>query len=385
MKKPSQVALSFIFSVIYFQMAAQWERLSDQVTTEVFVSDTNIFIGTNEGGIFLSNDSGQNWTSIKNNLPDFFIDNIAICDSNKLICSCGRFIYVSENWYDWEQVYQVGGNVTSMVVDRNKIYVGVEGNEGIHASLDNGNSWIDFSNNLVNKYITSVSVDDTTIMISLFGSGEIYRSENGGGDWSLFNQGATIDAIFSMFNDNTFYAGGEAWIFKLEESEWIPIHYTDSQVSDFAHEGSKICATGSDAYISIDAGETWTTITTPDTIGWLKAVEFYDGYILVGNSTGLYRYPLIFVSNSDAQYSTQEIEVYPNPGNDILNITSAPGSENDVFVSVWSLDGNLVLSASYTEASQAHSISVSHLASGLYIVQVVQGERFTTRQIVIER
>src|SRR5687768_7750976 len=133
--KPSKPIFIALLFIIGYQANAQWERLSDAYTTEVFVKDTNIFIGTNEGDIYLSSDFGESWLSIKNNLPDYFIDNIGISKGNKLVCSCGRFVYTSTNWKDWEQVYAIQNNITSMVIEGDSIFIGAEYYGGVHASF----------------------------------------------------------------------------------------------------------------------------------------------------------------------------------------------------------------------------------------------------------
>src|SRR4030095_7745892 len=211
MKPFKPIFISLMLSMIFEQVNAQWEMLSDVYTTEVFVKDNNIFIGTNEGNILLSSDFGQSWTSIKNNLPDLFIDNIGICEGNKLICSCGRFIYTSSKWLDWEKVYEVQSNITAMIIEGDSIYIGAEYYGGIHASFDNGITWSDISENLQNRYITSVAVEDTTLMISVFSDPQIFRFDNNFQNWDLFNEGTEIDQIYSLGKGDDFFAGGYSW------------------------------------------------------------------------------------------------------------------------------------------------------------------------------
>jgi len=381
MYKLTSLVGTFIISLFSFQVNAQWEKLSDVYTTEVFVADTNIFIGN----IYLSRDFGQSWTSIKNNLPDYFIDNIGKCDSNKLVCSCGRFIYTSKNWTDWDLVEQVSNNVTSMVIDSMNIYVGVEFNGGIHASIDNGNSWSDISSNLSNRYITSVAIQDTTLLVSVFGSDQIYRSDNHGESWNAFNHGAMIDAIFSLVKYTDFYAGGNEWIFRLNNDEWIPVYYTGAQVSDFAFHNSYLCGVGEKVYISSDSGLTWATIETPYTNFYLKAVEIYKGYILAGNSTGLYRYPLPqIISNSNDAIETQELDIYPNPCREVFYVESTENLKDNISVFIRSLNGSLIRSSTFSSHDVNVPMNVNDLLAGLYFVQIIQGNNSVIKKLIIE-
>jgi len=72
-------------------------------------------------------------------------------------------------------------------------------------------------------------------------------------------------------------------------------------------------------------------------------------------------------STSDViELSKNEVNVYPNPANDILNI-SASGEVSRVIIST--LDGKVM------KTSTESSVDVSDLTSGMYIYQVtVNGE-----------
>lgn len=384
MKKYTPIFISLIISLMYDQANAQWERLSDVYTTEVFVKESNIFIGTNKGEIFLSTDFGESWTSISHDsLPELFIDNIGLCKGNKLVCSCGRYVYTSSNWFDWEKVYEVQGNITAMAIQGDSIFIGVEGNGGVHVSDDAGSTWYDISGDLQNRYVTSLAVKDTTLILSRFGESHIYRYNHLLMSWIPFYEGTESDQIFALGRGNDFYAGGYYGIYKLENEEWRSVFYADGQVLDFAFQSSLIGAAGKDVYITFDSGLTWTTIDGTDMISWIKAIDFYDGYILAGNSTGLYRYPFWQATNTDEQLE-EDLKIYPNPSNDMLYVKTTSLSDDKITVNLLSINGVLIHSKLYGKDTQNIQVDVSDQPSGLYILQVVQDGLSMTRKVIIE-
>ena len=158
MKAVYSIISTMLVLIVSVQTQAQWEQiLGDTNVKAVYVNDTNIIIGTDNGKVYLTSDFGQSWEDLSYNLPNFVIDNIGIADSNKLVCTCGRFVFVSADWSGWTEAYQLPTGITCMAIDGPNIYVGGEIDGGIHGSTDNGNSWVDLSDNLINKYLTSIA------------------------------------------------------------------------------------------------------------------------------------------------------------------------------------------------------------------------------------
>jgi type IX secretion system substrate protein len=381
MNKPIFISIFLLLTCI--QVKAQWEMLSDEYTTEVFVHDSTIFFGTNTGDIYASDNFGQNWISIGDSLPDLFIDNIGICEGNKLICSCGPFVYTSANWIDWEKVYEVDGNITSMAIQGDTILIGVEYYGGVHVSYDSGNIWSDVSGTLINRYITSLTFEDSTFLAAIYNEPQVFRFDFLSAEWIPFGVGTESDQIFSLGKGMNYYAGGDNDIFKLEGEEWMPVFYTGAQVSDFDFKSETICAAGKDVYVSSDSGSNWNTIETTYTDSWIKAVALYDGYVMAGNSTGLYRYPLLQVSSSEILIG-EEMNIYPNPSKDVMYIMPMIISNENLFINIMNLNGSIIQSSTLIAGDQSIPIDVSRLSSGLYILQIIRGDSMTVKRMIIE-
>lgn len=362
---------------------AQWEVvLPDTNVTEIFVSDSNIFIGTDAGNIYLTQDAGQTWTNLTFNLPDYYIDNIGICDSNKLVCTCGNRVYTSSSWTGWNEVCHLTTNATCMAIDGSNIYVGFENNGGIYASFDNGNNWSDISSNLTSKYITSVSTYMDTILVSTY-MGGIFLSTDSGGSWNTHNQGMS-ETAFSLTKNTTFYAGGNFYIHKLENGSWTQVFTTSQQILDFANKQSFIAAAGTDVFLSIDSGINWLRIQPTDSTLYFSKIDFYENYILAGCFGGLYKYDLNHVSINEINKNNLEFYIYPNPiQTDYFDMYLMSDSNEDIHIAVLDVNGRTVLENTSEAQKQKYPIRVNNIDNGIYTVNVWQGQTYMSEKIVI--
>ena len=74
-----------------------------------------------------------------------------------------------------------------------------------------------------------------------------------------------------------------------------------------------------------------------------------------------------------------EINVYPNPASDAINVANAEGAQ----VSVFDMNGRMV--ANVESASANQTIDASVLAKGMYIVRIVDGQNVTTKKVSVVR
>ena len=74
-----------------------------------------------------------------------------------------------------------------------------------------------------------------------------------------------------------------------------------------------------------------------------------------------------------------EINVYPNPASDVINVANAEGAQ----VSVFDMNGRMVANVESASANQA--IDASVLAKGMYIVRIADGQNVTTKKVSVVR
>ncbi|RLD80114.1 MAG: hypothetical protein DRJ15_07840 [Bacteroidetes bacterium] len=373
MKTAYSIIAIMLILIVSIQSQAQWEQiLGDTNIIEVYVSDTNIFVGTIDGKIYLTSDFGQSWVNLSYNLPNFVIDNIGISDSNQLVCTCGRFVYVSQDWSGWTEVHQLSDDITCMTIDSGHIYVGGAFNEGLHASFDNGNNWVYLSNNPLVEYLTSIAVDDSTIMVSIFGGGKVFVTEDYGINWNTQNQGITGN-IFSLANHDGFFAGGDNKIFKLDNNNtWSSVHST-KQILDFASSPSYFTACGGSStaylYLSRDSGDTWESIEATYTVGQIRSTDIYNDYLLAGNHDGLYGYKVapVYIQNEIGEQL--DYTVYPNPFTTTTTIEFELEKPYTVQFKVYNVIGEMVFETEdrlLPAGNHKITWSPGHLPPGMY-------------------
>ena len=84
----------------------------------------------------------------------------------------------------------------------------------------------------------------------------------------------------------------------------------------------------------------------------------------------------------EGKLTTDEIKLYPNPTNSILNIDNLSSSQN-VTMCIIDVTGKILLSQ-YIHASESLQLNVSDLAQGLYLVEIKSDEGATVRKKFIK-
>ena len=82
-------------------------------------------------------------------------------------------------------------------------------------------------------------------------------------------------------------------------------------------------------------------------------------------------------------YEELEVEIYPNPVDDRVNIVLLHPSDNELFVKLYDLRGHLVL-IKWIEYETLYSMNCSFLSSGVYLLELVNGNKVNISQIIKE-
>ncbi|WP_299782190.1 reprolysin-like metallopeptidase [uncultured Formosa sp.] len=86
-----------------------------------------------------------------------------------------------------------------------------------------------------------------------------------------------------------------------------------------------------------------------------------------------------------AEETFNDFKIWPNPNTGTFTVSLTASSNNDVYFVLYDLRGRKIFAKSY-ESSYAFSqrISLNNVASGLYLLEVSNGEQKTVKKIVIE-
>jgi photosystem II stability/assembly factor-like uncharacterized protein len=151
-----------------------------KINSMVF-SDTDIFAGTRDKGIYRSSNNGLSWTQVNNGLPNDYFKNEIL-------------------YYD----------ILSLAVRGTNIFAGIY-NKGIYLSTDNGESWEKIDNIFDNRSYIYIIANKSYILASSSEdsySYDIHISTDDGKSWLKINKGLPDISIFSLaINNNYVYSG----------------------------------------------------------------------------------------------------------------------------------------------------------------------------------
>lgn len=167
-------------------------------------SGINIFAGTVlDGGIFLTSNYGESWTSVSNGLTDQVVLSLVI-NGNSIFAGTGTGVFRStNNGNNWIQVNN-GINpsmIYALAASNEYVYAGSNSSQGgIYRTSDNGQSWMTINNGLTNKFIRSLLVSGTNIYAGT--SGGVFLSTNSGDRWeSIGLTNLTVYSLTKIAND----------------------------------------------------------------------------------------------------------------------------------------------------------------------------------------
>jgi len=211
-KGDSLYALCFsggLFVSTDFGLNWNFLNIPTQYYTSLAVRDINIFVGTDQAGIWRSTNSGSSWAQINSGLTNLFIKAIAVDDSN-VYCGTNEGLFISsdngENWaIAGPGISQTIGIETIKIIN-NYIYVGAI--YGIYLSTNRGANWSykGFGNDIVECIegygdVVFAGTPDPW-------DGGIFVSTNKGGTWQEFNSGLPYLGTFALaIVDTTIFAG----------------------------------------------------------------------------------------------------------------------------------------------------------------------------------
>ncbi|MBX3163108.1 MAG: T9SS type A sorting domain-containing protein [Bacteroidetes bacterium] len=199
--------------------------------------------------------------------------------------------------------------------------------------------------------------------------------------WSTLETGASI-VVSPSVNTNYYVQGrdNEGCVYNSRINVIVkpqPTISVSGNTNICIYDTLTLTASGVDTY-------TWSTLETGMSITVSPTVStVYDVYGT--NNFGCQTNSQIFVSVSpctgvdELENGNDELRIYPNPANEILNVELEMKNEKQIEIFVYDVLGNTVIY--YSEFNIHHSIEVRGLKSGMYFVRVGN----VTQKFVIAR
>jgi len=198
---------------------------------------SNIFVGT-QNGVFLSTNGGTDFAQVFQ--PDSYVSQLAVSDTNIFAGTYDGGIYLTTNQgINWTQVNNGLSNtrVYSLAVNGNYIFAGT--NSGLFRSTNNGTDWTEVYNDPVNTHVKTLAVNGNNIFAATDSSG-VFLSTNNGTNWLSINDGLLTNNVnsFAVCGKDIYAGTYEAGVWKRpltelvgisKESNNFPMDYTLSQ------------------------------------------------------------------------------------------------------------------------------------------------------------
>jgi len=183
---------------------AQWVKLNVTFVSDVRafgVSDTNLFAGSDDEGIFLTTNNGESWTAI----ADIYGVNAFAVSAN------------------------IEGGVTIFAASSDPF------SGGVYRSTDNGASWIPVNEGLTDRHVHAVGLninEDSSTKIFAGTANGVFISTNNGAIWDSINNGfipsyaSNAVSAFSVYGSVVYAATGAFGVFITTNngSNWSAIN-----------------------------------------------------------------------------------------------------------------------------------------------------------------
>ncbi len=254
---------------------------------------TNVYAGTTSGGVFLSTNSGSNWTQ-----SDLKLGNIlcfAFAGTNIFAGTYGAGVYFStNNGTNWHHVNSDLSNwpIYSLVAYDTNLFAGSYGK--VFLSHDNGNSWIDVTNGIGNWEVDGLTIVGTNVFAGTVEG--IYVSSDYGKSWRWTAPPSQVHNVYTFASDGSNIlagSGSDGILLSTDQGDtWKKenIGIPDSNIRFLAVSGTNFYAASYShgVLISANAGQSWSQVSNglPNSIVWSLAVT--DGEVFAGTDAGVY-------------------------------------------------------------------------------------------------
>lgn len=274
-----------------------WNQLGENILPSTILSihrnqQGNILIGTWRNGVYESKDYGRNWSII--GVPATPIGHI-FSSSNMLYCSSSNNIYLSSNkgsfWYKSSLDYNVTITAISSPPNSDIVLVGTKDN-GIFKSTDKGQTWQPSNTGLFSPKINFIVFYNNNIYCGT--SDDLYFSSDMGSNWNKLNINKEVTEISINKNGDillqVFYY--DIMLKRKDQSQWtqltLPVSNWQSRIK-ITNEGNIFLGFNhGDMYKSTNWGLTWQKLNWYNGMVTSNFLQTSNNLIYVASPLGLY-------------------------------------------------------------------------------------------------
>ena len=376
--------------LISHMLEAQSWNLFDIGTNEnlnkiYFTNDTIGFITGDNGLLLKTLDGGNTWdtvaTNIQHDLKTISFVNEDVGYINGLKTTDGGATWlpqVSSNIYGFMYAY-----------NENRIMAGHGSNfDGtIYESNDGGLSWLPhWGFGGLTMFNDCDFLNQNEGYLSSWYAGHLFKTVDGGGNWSEIvidevdgNAWISDDYRSVAFPSQNFVLvshedgllktldAGDTWSEIIPDS--ISINFYPESVIVLSNDNYLLVSRGNNPsvaspriYETYDGGDNWTA--SANTVERIRDVACNTNYCFAVGSNGTVYRKEYLINSVMENFEKTELSIFPNPTKDILSITYPKEIDE---VRIYNAVGQL----HHYIPNNHETISVSHLKSGLYFIEIL--------------
>ena len=407
----------FIFTILILITStnliyAQWVQTNGYNGTihSVFVKDTNLFAGTNGGGVYLSSNYGTNWAAVDSGLTgsELYVNSFASLGPN-IFAGTRSGIFVSTNdgttWKEADSgltsIYS--HFILSLAVSGPNLFAGTQGG-GVYLSTNNGTSWTPADSGLPTLYDLSFAVMGNNVFVGMASGdfksdGGVWLSTNNGKSWtSAYSDLPSNISVFSFaINGTNLFAGcyNGLYLSTNNGKNWTEADsgLKNLTVSSLVVSGLNIFAgTNDGVWLSTNNGTIWSSVNSGLNQLGVQSLAIIRDTLFAGSGGGVWIRPLSdMITSVDQPESGLPTNFnleqnYPNPFNPSTTINYSVNKAGLVTIKVYDILGREVgtlVNEQKNPGNYEVQFNASRLASGVYFYRMQAGDFVETKKLLL--
>ncbi len=409
--------IAFFLLFLTTSSTAQWIKIQNpgsRATSYKEISE-QLYIGTEDNGIFKSSNNGDSWTKIQTDLFESVFDIQAFQNRNDTIWvgSYGGGVMVTydkgNTWHSFSQTFETQPFLVDIELLGDTLYAAITYQvgfmpSGVYKTSIHNNNWIRSNTNLPGSIFgvmdLLISSNGTMYLASALAGlrGNVNVSFDKAETWlnkaipNVADVNVLYEAgtkIYAGTSSGIFYTTdtGETW-FSL--SEELNQYYVDDILVYDNYIFSAIDQVG--IVVSSDEGETWDNISAnlPMEDDYVSNIYIYNNYLFASlNATnGIWKHSLPLTGNDDEPLPDEFTleQNYPNPFNPNTKIKFSIPHSQFATLKVYDILGREIktlLSKQMQPGSYEFEFDGSDLSGGIYFYKLSVGNKNQTKKMIL--
>lgn len=397
--------LILCFVVLFYETHAQWQNIYafPNPAYALMTSGNTLYAGLGGGGVFASQDSGNNWFAVNHGIQfgGAYIFSLTSQNDSIFAGGFGEVCFSNDGGSDWSLLnLNLGLNnfVYALIMHDNYLFAGVghDTSSGVYRKPVHESGWTRVNNGLpANVDVNALAIFNSTLWAGT--NAGVYFSTNNGLSWTQSGYGmapglSVKSLIVANMNilagttDGIFYSSdnGNTW----SAATGLP---PGSIVTCFTGNNNYVVAgTYESVYFSSDNGMKWINFNYGlDSIVSFYSLTTFGNYIFAGTGAGISTTNTVFKLTYDAlsvpenDFVTDNIlHVFPNPFSD-HTVLQSEVLLHDATLTLYNCFGHTVKHMKNING-QSMVLPRNELSAGLYIIRIQDDNKtIATNKIVI--